>query len=430
VEFEGKVHPKGTWVIPLNQEFGELARQVLDVQEYPDLREYPQGPPEQPYDAAGWTLPLQMEVRVIEAGIPLTEEFKASLKLLKGQSKDWRTFKQEANSADNVPGIGFDTEALAVDILAPEGSLTGSGNVLELDPKENNSFRLMNEALKAGATVRRHQGKYLVSGIARSRLEAWVDELSVQGKMITAASGEKVASKIALYRPHTASMDEGWTRWLLERYGFAFSNIGKGDFQAGGLNQRFDVILMASDGPSQIKEGFQKGSIHPQYEGGLGREEIAQLHEFVQQGGTLVCMNQSSDFAIEELGLPVENAVKDLSRKDFFTGLSILEVTTQNDHPVMAGMPEKAHVFVSRSPVFNTKDGFVGDTLASYAAHGSPLRSGYLLGEKHLQGKAAALDVHHGKGHVILLGFAPQWRGQPMGTFRILFNAVMYGKRE
>jgi hypothetical protein len=71
-------------------------------------------------------------------------------------------------------------------------------------------------------------------------------------------------------------------------------------------------------------------------------------------------------------------------------------------------------------------DGFEGSVLAAYDAEGSPLHSGYLLGEEKLQGQAAAVDVRHGQGHVVLLGFRPQWRGQPAGTFRALFSATLF----
>ena len=62
--FDGREYAAGTWIIPMDQEFAELARQLLDVQTYPDLREFPEGPPEQPYDAAGWTLPYQLGATV------------------------------------------------------------------------------------------------------------------------------------------------------------------------------------------------------------------------------------------------------------------------------------------------------------------------------------------------------------------------------
>ncbi|HEX9699412.1 MAG TPA: hypothetical protein VGD06_08125, partial [Acidobacteriota bacterium] len=52
--------------------------------------------------------------------------------------------------------------------------------------------------------------------------------------------------------------------------------------------------------------------------------------------------------------------------------------------------------------------------------------SGYLLGEDHLHGYAAALDVVHGNGHVVLLGFQPQWRGQTFASFKVLFNAALF----
>ena len=50
------------------------------------------------------------------------------------------------------------------------------------------------------------------------------------------------------------------------------------------------------------------------------------------------------------------------------------------------------------------------------------------IGEKYVQGKAAALDVELDQGHVVLLGFRPEWRAQSFGTFRVVFNAALYGK--
>ena len=128
---------------------------------------------------------------------------------------------------------------------------------------------------------------------------------------------------------------------------------------------------------------------------------------FVRNGGTLVCLNQSSELIIKGFGLPITNAVAGLSRREFFTGGSVLEVETNQSHQVMSGMKEMANIFVWRSPVFETMEGFDGEVLASYRDYGSPLKSGYLLGERFLHGKATALDVKHGEGHVILLGFRP-----------------------
>src|SRR5678816_3214425 len=64
--YNGTTYPKGTWVIPMNQEFASLVQEVFEVQHYP------QGADDNPYDAAGWTLPFQMGVNVIEAATPLS----------------------------------------------------------------------------------------------------------------------------------------------------------------------------------------------------------------------------------------------------------------------------------------------------------------------------------------------------------------------
>ena len=120
---------------------------------------------------------------------------------------------------------------------------------------------------------------------------------------------------------------------------------------------------------------------------------IAAIDEFVKAGGTLVCFNRASTFAIDQLHLPVRNAIAGVNRTQFFVGGSLLNVITTPAHRVMAGMPEQAAVFYDSGPVFETQDGFKGTVLARYADTGSPLASGFLLGEKYLLAKAAALDV-------------------------------------
>ena len=432
VSIEGNTYPEGTWVIPMNQEFAELARNVLEIQSYPDLRASEDAPPEQPYDVAGWTLPYQFDVEVIEVTTPLSDDVRAAMKPVEGKVADWRpAFRDNVDPAsreidaapfDSAPGLGFDTDAVAAGIVPPAGEVTGSGAALALSPAQNNAFRVVNRAWREGGRVRFRDGRYVVTGLS----DQVARELHLRAERCGASGTSLPRPRIGLYRPWRPSMDEGWTRWLLKQYDFDFTNLRDADFHSRPLGDRFDVILFADVDAKTILEGFQPGSVPPRYAGGIGSRGVRALGEFVEAGGTLVCFNRSSAFAVKELNLPVKNVVADLDSKSFYVGGSLLEVAVDTVHPVMAGMPGRASVFVGRSPVFTTTEGFEGAALAKYQEAGSPLLSGYLLGEEHINGFAAALDVRHGKGHVVLLGFRPQWRGQPFGTFRIVFNSALF----
>ncbi len=423
---DGVRHAAGTWVIPMDQEFAELARQILEVQEYPDLREYPSGPPEQPYDAAGWTLGYQMGVDIIGAAEPLGPDVRGSLRLLETEPLDWDAEVGDASPFDVAPGVGFDSHPVARAIEPMPGSIRGSGGALILDPAQNNSFRALNAAWDEGADVAFSGGRYAVTGLAAQRAERLASDLALQASRGSASGVPLARPRIALYRPWSPSMDEGWTRWLLENFGFDFTSLRNADVQAGDLGSRYDVIVLPAERPQGLRDGFAKGSVPPRYEGGLGESGLRALRAFVDSGGTLVCLNQASDLCIDELHLPVENVVSGAPRDEFFSSGSILEVRADTGHPVFAGMPERSKIFFDRSPVFTTLDGFEGSVLAAYQEHGSPLLSGYLLGEDRLQGLAAAIDVRSGDGHVVLIGFRPQWRGQPHGTFRVLFNSLLF----
>jgi len=442
VAHQGITFPAGTWVIPMDQEFAELARTLLEVQHYPDLREYQGGPPKPPYDVSGWTLPYQFGVQVIEAAEPLPQEVRDALEPVRGAALDWRSTDEMADESDaapfdSPPGLGFDSDSVAAGIVPPPGSIRGGGSTFVVSPGQNNAFKAVNRAWDDGGSVRFQPGipvegdpdsggRFVIGGLSRAASETLARELSLRARA-AGDGGQPVARpRLGLFRPWQASMDEGWTRWILERYGFDFESVRNADIKAGSLASRFDVLILADYGARTIIEGSSEGSTPPQFAGGIGAEGVRALDEFVSEGGTLVCLNGSSQFAIDELGLPVRNVVAGLRGEDYSISGSILEVTTDASHPLMAGMPSRAAVFFSRSPVFTVTDGFEGSVLAKYADDGSPLLSGFLLGEEYLHGYAAALDVHHGEGHVVLLGFKPQWRGQPFGTFRVLFNAALF----
>ncbi len=442
VTHQGTTHPAGTWVIPMDQEFAELVRTLFEVQEYPDLREYEGGPPKRPYDVSGWTLPYQFGIRVIEASEPLPPEIRSALIPVRGEVLDWKVTDELSDDADaalfdSPPGLGFNSDTVAAGIVPLPGTIRGGGSTFAVSPSQNNAFRAVNRAWDAGATVRYQGtapldddpdagGRFIISGMSGSAAQNLVAELTLRAEGVGNTGQRFDRPRIGLFRPWQASIDEGWTRWLLERYGFDVVSLRNADIKAGSLADRFDVVILADYGARTILAGRSKGSIHPRFAGGIEREGVRALDEFVSGGGTLVCLNGSSQFAIDELGLPVENVASGLRGDDFSISGSILEVVTDPSHPIMAGMPSRAAVFFSRSPVFTTTEGFEGVVLAKHVEVGSPLLSGYLLGEEHLHNHAAALDVHHGKGHVILFGFKPQWRGQPFGSLRTLFNAALF----
>jgi hypothetical protein len=413
-------YPAGTWIIPLDQEFGELVRQLFESQKYPDLREFPGGPPDQPYDAAGWTLPYQMDVKVTEIKTPIAPAVRGAMRVAIGTPTDWRT-------AADAP---FSVSAAAAGIKTPKGTITGKGSSLAVDPAQNNAFRLINRAATDKVAIRfepadsAHGARYL---IASNKYDAAAIELGLTAERRNAPKNAvSVTPRVAIFRPGSQSMDEGWTEWLFDTHEFRFTPLLNAEVKAGNLNAKYDVIVFASDNANAILNGPQR--VPEKYTGGIGAEGMKALEAFVRAGGTIVAINQSANFMIDSLKLPVKNVTRGLRNTDYFASGSILEVITDPTHPVMAGMPEKAKVFSDGSPVFTTLDGFQGSVLAKYQATGSPLMSGYLLGERFLNNYAAAVDAKLGDGHVILIGFRPQWRGQPVGSFRVLFNAALYGK--
>ena len=355
---------------------------------------------------------------------------------------------------DSVPGIGFNSNAAAAAIVPPAGKVTGSGAALAVDPAQNNAFRAINRAWKQGGSVQYLAGspgtgaRFVISGLTEAAQTELVNSLALSAER-TAPNGTPVKKpRIGLYQQWGGSMDAGWTQWLLEQYGFDFVILRPEDFHSS-LRDKVDVILFADDarlpGVAEPGRGGRGGGpggrgagagreVRPEYAYSLTADDLKGLETFVRAGGTLVCFNGSCRFAIRQFKLPVKNVLEGLKPEEavkpeeYFLRGSIVEVATDPTHAVMAGMLEKAPVFSDSSPVFETLGGFKGKVLAKYQETGSPLLSGYLIGEKFLQGKAAALDVELENGHIVLIGFRPQWRCQSFATFRVVFNSALYAQ--
>ncbi|MDD8031598.1 MAG: peptidase M14, partial [Acidobacteriota bacterium] len=425
---DGIDYPAGTYVIPLSQPYRAFIKDLMEAKAYP----LPPGQdPAQhlPYDEASWTLPLQMGVRVIE----VINKFEASLSLL--------------------PPVKI-----------PDSQIKSGGKYYLINSSSNNSVILANRLLKnkipfgfidrqitAGGQT--YQPGSLVidkSKLDPSRLTALAKGLGLFIESISSMSPAKIqpltAYRLAIYQPWTASMDEGWTRWVLEQFEFDFKVIHNSEIRAGQLQDKFTHIILPSLNSQSILEGRGKGEVPPEYAEGLGQEGVAALNSFIRSGGTLIAVENSADFAIEHLGLPVRNIIEPRrsrrsdsqststpDRVRVYSPGSILRVTVDSFRPEGYGFEGEAAIFSYFSPVFEidkAEEGKVSNvgkiwSLAQFPAY-NPLLSGILLNGEKLQFKSAAVACQVEKGKVVLLGFDVVHRAQAHGSFRFLFNPIIY----
>lgn len=328
ITVDGKSYPTGSYVVLTQQPYGSYAKALLERQKYPNLFEYPGGPPKRPYDVTAHTLPL----------------------------------------------------LLGVDVAHVMGTAPATGAPVPL----------VNTPTYSTASL---------SGTSSKR--------------------------IAIYKSYSESMDEGWTRYVFDTYRIPYTSIHDKDVRAGNLNARFDVVILPSQSANAIIAGV--GQTYPDsLKGGLGEKGAEVFTAFVEQGGTLIVFNDASEYAIEALKLPVKDALAGVRQNDFYAPGSILGVEIDKAHPVAklfnATVPA---IWFENGPAFEITNPSQAVVVARYPATGNPLLSGWLLGAAKINGKAALVDVTKGKGHAILFGFRPQYRGQPEATYPLIWGAIL-----
>jgi hypothetical protein len=484
---DGKKYGQGDFVILMAQPYRANVKCLFEAQHYPDRRIYPGGPAEQPYDVAGWTLPMQMGVEYDEIKSP----FEANLKRIErperpggGVEVGYSPNKSKERyyywfSSDRTEAITYLNDQLRApagqkvyrikhNLVFKDHRYAAGDFVIESNTPEQratNARMSRDELEKAARESYRQLEK---RGVFPTRF-ATERELPLFKNSIE----EVRQPRLALYRSWVASMDEGWTRWVLEQFGFDYKNVYDADVRAGNLKDKFDVIILPDQSMQQIVSGNRAGSYPEEYTGGITEAGVAALRSFVEAGGVLICLDSASELALKRFDLPVRNVLDGVRRDQFYAPGSIFRAVVDTTNPIGYGMPVEADLyFVSgtrrgrneteRAPAperprappprvdapapaemrpqaaadgastlvsafaFEITDPTRARSIARYV-EGNPLRSGWLLGPQFIAGKSALVDVTMGKGRVVLFGFRTQHRAQTWGTFKFLFNAILLG---
>lgn len=406
---DGITYSPGTKVILTSQPYGAFAKTLLGPHVYPDLRGDSDGTPKEPYDVTAHCLPLNMGVDVYEAKSPFMAELK---RLNKVQPPKGRVLLNGHNKV---------------------------GAYL-IRPETNASFRAINRMLESGAQVSRArepirmngthfpQGTFIVhggDGIGKMADVIAVQEsvnISASDEMPEAASFQLTTPRIGLYKSYVPAVEEGWTRYVFDDYGFEYQSIGDGDIQQGDLHQRFDAIVLPHQHTRHMHNGHSTSYYHPDYTGGLGDKGAEKLKSFVEDGGTLVTWDSSSRYVIRYLELPIRNVLAGFTRSDFFAPGTLVRMLLDTNHPLAYGMPDRAAAMFFNGPAFDVQEGRV---IGKYPLR-NPLLSGWLIGPEKLFGRTALATVPIGKGQVVLMSFRVHFRAQVRNTYKILFNSLYH----
>ncbi len=441
----GNRYAAGSFIINSAQAFRPYIVDLLEKQTYPDTRLDPSGESKPPYDIAGWTLPMQMAVDV---------DFVSD------------AFDYDATRIDGVIGVdagevrgsanfGYALSHASNASIKAANRLLGDGESVAWS---NESFRVGRTTFDAGTFVIESAGDETAARVETLARELGVDFSGLNRRPSASLSSLRLP-RVGLYKSYVAFMDEGWSRWLLEEYGFGPVSLTDEDVRSGDLSELDAIVIPHPDGRASYRDdvgkiliGHAPGSMPDRYVGGLGLEGAFALQTFVRDGGTLVTFGAASGFAIEQFGLPIRNTVAGASRKDFSIPGSLLRTTVDTTDPLGYGMQREAAVNFVNGAAFDVlgQAGCVDDLLnqrhcrevsrggrplvempsvsrfdsiVNYAAE-DVLMSGWATGIEHIATKSAMARIPHGDGEVIVFGFRPQFRGQPRGTYKLLFNAL------
>lgn len=458
----GKQYPANSYVVKTAQAFRPHVMDMFEPQDHPDDIPYPGGPPTPPYDDAGWTLAFQMGVkfdRILDGFDGPFEKLKDLAKVPAGT----------ITGAQGAAGYYFSHKA--------DNSFIAVNRLLAA-----------NEDVSWLASGPMGAGTFYVAAKPTTLpiLQKAAAELGVSFEAATAAPAGAAAKlrkpRIGLADHVGGGMAAGWTRLIFKEFEFPYvedtNDVFPPEINAGNLRAKYDVLVFNGEsiggggGRGGFGGGASGGDMPPAAAGGnppaaaagaqgggrggrgggqagvrapnddrpaplpepekwakrrgnISAEGFAALKQFVQDGGTIIAIGNSTNGAIQQFSLPLTNHVS-APRTEYYVPGSILRVALNPNTPLTHGYGDQLDIFFSNDPVWNLGESPAGTAVHSVAwfPNDAPLRSGWAWGQKYLDKGIVMAEAAIGKGRVFLFGNELLFRSQPHGSYKLFFNSL------
>jgi len=430
--------PAGTYVVRMDQPYRGYALDLLLPQVYPaDKAPYPA------YDDVAWSLPVAMSIE---------------------------TTVVEDEAVRRVPLVRL-TEPVAY-----RGSVAGSGPVYLV--KDTGQEALLAARVRLAPFKIEAAEKAFSAGDADYPAGSWIiadqaglrralEDVAVELDLVVSsvASAPSVARhaldlpRLAVLQAWGDTQATGWVRMVLDDQKAPYTLIMDEDVRRGGLRERFDVMvypdtyrslkeiatgidprfspLAFTKTPEFPTHGFPTSS--PDITGGLTWKGLSNVEEFVRQGGVLVTLGGASTVPLDG---GIARDVRRASVKNVYNPGSELRARFRRpDHPLAYGYREKTIAFREERPLYAVRRNEEGRVVMQWGTRiptdddeeqkdkadtKEPLVvSGGVKGAEEIEGKPAILDIPTGRGRVVAFDFDPIHRYQTLGTFRLVWNAIL-----
>jgi len=367
---ESKTFPAGSYVVRMDQPYSRIADALLDYQYWA-----PDDPQRQPYDDTAWTFPELFNVKATRVMDPAV--LKAQMEPVKGDVK----------SAGAVTGTG--------DIFVVNHNADPALITLRYRLKDA-KFDIAEEPFEAGGT-KFNRGSFIVSNVSAADFTKAADELGVKAVAVAAAPAVKThsgsAARVALLHTWINTQDEGWWRQTLDLRGVPFAYIStQAVARENDLRAKYDVILFPPvrrgstqqivDGTpmygnpipwrtSELTPNIGKEDSTDDIRPGLGYQGLMNLQKFVEEGGVLVTVQDTAEFA-RQFGLATGVSTSE-SPKLKVVGSILRSKTVDAASPLVYGYGDDLSIYADAPPIFGVS-ATVGGRGRAAAPDGPPRR--------------------------------------------------------